>query len=536
MKKIIFIVPTGRYSLGTQICAPTRLLLITSYLKKYYPDVECEILDLQLWGIPLNERGEKKIVDRLIRDLQTKVNDETIIGFSVMANFEIIHMLPMLQRIKENFSNPIILGGYAATTCYQLLLENYHSLIDAICLGAGEIPVLEMLKHLKNGKIDYEKVPNLVYWEEGVIRNTECIPPLNYDDLPVVDFSLLKGSLEKYNAISFSTARGCAWNCEFCQEKKLYPHFSTRSRKKVEKDLENLCAHTNKKLLNLSDPLFGLDYTSSKEIVETLNSYGFNYQFGSRCDVFHEQLYKDMGENCKLIFFGFESASPARLLQMLKTKNPTKYISQMKEQLRRCFEHDVFAIIAIIINYPKNTVGDLFEVLNFNKDVKEILKNYDTNNGYLFRTYPFYIYYGDYYFSKLEELGREGLTYDYVYPERYHGIAIPREIELEVLNSSKELDVSTLHTYWDLIHNSSRISTDKCKDILRSFFGPNLVTLKKSGEVNSDFFIDDGDIVYLSNIIENIDKLDKKYPYLNLKDPRFAFQNPFENRKERMSI
>ncbi len=528
MKKILFIVPTGRYSFGTQICSPTRLLLMTGYLQQHFPNIECEIIDMHLWGIPLNENGEKKLIDRLMNELRSKVNDETIIGFSIMANYEILHILPMLKQIRENFDSPVIIGGYAATTCHKVLLEHCHSLFDAICLGAGELPVLEMFKNFKNGKVDFAKVPNLVYWEDG-IKSTAIIPPLNYDDLPVIDFSLLKGDLEKYNAISFSTGRGCAWNCEFCQEKKLYPKFSTRSRKKVEKDMENLCRCTDNKLLNLSDPLFGLDYRSSKETVETLNSYGFNYQFGSRCDVFPEQLYKDMDGHCKIIFFGFESANPERLLQMLKTKDPVKYINQMKEQLKRCFENDVFGIVAVIINYPKNTTEDIRKILEFSKEVEEIYKNHPTDNGYLYRTYPFYIYYGDYYSTILEQLRSEGLTDAYVYPEQYHGIPVPQEIEIEIKNSSRDLNFYDLYSHWENIYNSSQIWTDKCRDILRGFYGPSLSPIRDNKVEYPELYTDnEKDILDLSNIIVNLEELNNKYPQLTLKDPRTSFGNPFK--------
>lgn len=528
MKKVIFIIPTGRYSLGTQICAPSRLLLIPSYVKKYYNNVEFEILDLHLWGVPINEEGEKTIVRRLVSELREKIDEETMIGFSVMASYELVQILPMLAECRKNFDNPVILGGYVATTSYKLLLKDYHHLFDAICLGAGEIPVLEMLRNFDRGRINYEKVPNLVYWQEGEIKENLRVPPPGYDELPEIDFSLLKDHLSKYNAISVQTSRGCAWSCEFCQEKKLYPKFSVRSAEKVEKDLANLRRHTDKRLLTLSDPLFGLDYKSSRRIVEALNHYGFNYQFGTRCDVFNEQLYKDMKGNCRLIFFGLESVSHERLLQMSKTKNPSAYIQQMKEQLHRCFENDVFAIMAIIINYPHNTKDDVMKVMDFGSEVNAIFREYSTYNGYLFRTYPFYIYYGDYYYSILEDLVRDGITYHSVYPPVYHGIEISQELELEVLKSSSLIGVDELYQYWNAIHYSSKIFTDKCKDILRGFYGPNLSLVKESREVNPDLFSDkDGNIINLSNIIENLDELDSKYPQYKLKDPTVAYKNPF---------
>lgn len=526
MKKVVFVIPTGRFALGTQICAPTRLLLISSFVQSIYPDVEFEIIDMNLWGIPLNESGENKLYRKLIIELENTIDENTLIGFSLTANYEILHALPAMKLCKETFSNKIILGGCSATTCYEFILSNYHDYVDAVCLGAGELTWKEIVENFQNNSIDYTAVHNLAYWENSRIIQTPIQKPLNFDEIPPINFEPLKGTLEKYNSIAFNTSRGCAWHCEFCQEKKLYPQFSSRSVDKVRADLINLQKVTNHRLLMLSDPLFGLDYKSCSEMVRVFNSMGFEYQFGTRCDVFHEKLYKEMGQNCRLIFFGLESASPTRLLQMLKTKNPDQYLQNMLDQIERCFKNNIFATMAIMINYPRNTKEDLDMIVEFNGKIRKRMEPYEEYKGYLFRTYPFYIYHGDYYQTILSDLEKKGVTYRSVYPTMYHGIQIPKDFELEIQNSSYDLKVNELYDYWDKIHSLSKLTNDACIDILRGFYGPNLTMVKNSKKYEKELFVDQ-DILDLCSIVENIDILNRRYPEYKLKDARLAFINPF---------
>ncbi len=528
MKKVIFVIPTGRYALGTQICAPTRLLLISSYIQEIYPDINFEIIDMNLWGIPLNENGELKLYNKLLLELKEKVDDETLLGFSLTANYEILHALPILKLCKKEFDNPVIIGGCSATTCYKLILEKYHEYVDAVCLGAGELTWKEIIENYNDNKVNYAQVHNIAYRKKDQITLTSVQKPLDFDDIPPINFEPLSGNIEKYNSIAFNTSRGCAWHCEFCQEKKLYPKFSSRSVQKIKTDLENLSKVTDKKLLMLSDPLFGLDYQSCIDIVKVFNVMGFEYQFGTRCDVFHEDLYAEMGQNCRLIFFGFESASPDRLLQMLKTKNPEQYLSNMLDQIEKCFKNNIFATMAVMINYPRNTKKDLEMILEYNDKIRERLEPPGNYKGYLYRTYPFYIYHNDYYQSILEELEQDGVTYKSVYPQEFHKIVIPENFELEIHNSSFDLNIEELYDYWNKIHGLSMLENKDCVDALRGFYGPNLNLVKVSKKHENDLFID-GDILNLSNIIENIDKLDLKYPEYQLKDARAAFLNPFQD-------
>ncbi|MDE7432256.1 MAG: radical SAM protein, partial [Lachnospiraceae bacterium] len=484
--------------------------------------------DMNLWGIPLNEKGEKKLHNKLISTLKEMIDEETLIGFSLTANYEILHALPAMKLCKETFKNKIILGGSSATTCYKFILDNYHKYVDAVCLGAGELTWKEIIENFKGNEIDYTKVHNLVYWENGTVVQTSIQKPLNFDDIPPINYEPLCGTLEKYISIAFNTSRGCAWHCEFCQEKKLYPQFSSRSVDKVKADLQNLKDVTNQKLLMLSDPLFGLDYQSCSDIVKVFNSMGYEYQFGTRCDVFHEKLYEEMGENCRLIFFGFESASPERLIQMLKTKKPEQYLENMLDQIERCFKNNIFATMGIMINYPRNTKADLNMLIEYNEKIKERMRPYSDCKGYLLRAYPFYIYYGDYYQSILEELEKEGVTHMSVYPIEYHGISIPENFELEIHNSSFDLNVEELYDFWNKIHGMSGLNNDECVEVLRGFYGPNLTIVKDSKLYERDLFVDE-DILDLSNIIENLDTLNEKYPEYRLKDARGVFLNPFRN-------
>jgi len=138
-----------------------------------------------------------------------------LIGFSVFtSNYQ--WALQMAGEIKRNMDVPIIFGGVHATLVPEVVVKEVA--VDMVCVGEGEMPLLELLRGLKDKNRNYA-VRNIWFKESGrVIRNE--IRPLNQDldYLPFPDrealYAQLPRSYSKYPIML--TSHGCPYRCTYC--------------------------------------------------------------------------------------------------------------------------------------------------------------------------------------------------------------------------------------------------------------------------------------------------------------------------------
>ena len=125
---------------------------------------------------------------------------------------------------KANPNAKVILGGFSASHYHEQILSYYKG-IDGIIRGDGEMPLLNYMQNISNGR-SLDSVPNLTY------RNNSKqlkINPLSYvaknlDNLCFSNVSPLEHAKEyfelsrKIMGISFNVpiGRGCPFNCPFC--------------------------------------------------------------------------------------------------------------------------------------------------------------------------------------------------------------------------------------------------------------------------------------------------------------------------------
>lgn len=87
--------------------------------------------------------------------------------------------------------------------------------LDAICLGEGDKAIVRIAERVKEGK-NLLNIPNVIAGVEEPL-NKELITDL--DSLPFTDRSLIYEAVPYYRSTglrSFSTSRGCPYNCTYC--------------------------------------------------------------------------------------------------------------------------------------------------------------------------------------------------------------------------------------------------------------------------------------------------------------------------------
>jgi anaerobic magnesium-protoporphyrin IX monomethyl ester cyclase len=118
-------------------------------------------------------------------------------------------------ELKKRFRFYSVFGGPHATFFPEFICEDG---VDAVCIGEGEYPLLELADNLKDKK-DHSHIRNLWIKNNGMIYKNELRPLIeDLDILPFADRGLVNKyskyrNLHRRNVI---TGRGCPYNCSYC--------------------------------------------------------------------------------------------------------------------------------------------------------------------------------------------------------------------------------------------------------------------------------------------------------------------------------
>jgi radical SAM superfamily enzyme YgiQ (UPF0313 family) len=187
----------------------------------------------------------------------------SVIGLSLHWHYQAHDVIESCKRIRKAYPGIFIaLGGATASFFHEEIVRDFDC-VDAVVRGEGEIPLLELVKHINAGKKDLGDVPNLS-WKNGrseVVSNpmTYCADEgmLNelrfanmgllenyktYIDYVSLPFIVVKSIPKKLNFKMFTAreklfplpvGRGCAFDCTWCGGSCRTQREYTSCRKKV---------------------------------------------------------------------------------------------------------------------------------------------------------------------------------------------------------------------------------------------------------------------------------------------------------------
>jgi anaerobic magnesium-protoporphyrin IX monomethyl ester cyclase len=398
MRKAVLIAPPNDFAgnvnvrrFTTLLAPPMGILALGSYLSAH--DVPLELIDVQMdFGFGLTYAAERIAFQRVAQYLYDQADDVAWIGISQLSNAstgvtlaqEIHALLPEL---------PIIFGGYFPSGAYRALLERVP-LITAIVRGDGEVAALEISRSLAQGRpfLD-DRVPNLAWMNEGSVRTTP-IQPVSLDDLPIMDFRLLRNP-SNYQNIDLMTSRGCPFRCNYCLESSMRP-YAAHSPTWVDRQLAHLEAETPNDRVFVYDPVFGLGRERTIEMCCALGKRRFTYAVESRVDVLAPDLLQDLRQaGVEIVYLGIESASPDTLLRMNKLRSAAQarsYLVDAMKVLQACFENDVTPVVGFMLGFPGDTEADYQATLEFAEDVGQLHDRVVAQTGVETGFVPFVFY------------------------------------------------------------------------------------------------------------------------------------------------
>lgn len=161
-------------------------------------------------------------------------------------------------------------------TCFPRCIEDIERL-DAICVGEGEYPMVELATALTEGG-DVTSIKNLWVRKNGVITRNETRPFMqDLNSLPFEDRELLstQESIDKYglSQVRVMTTRGCPYECTYCSNKAIskkqsgrYVRF--RSAEHIMDELNELKSRYNFEEIFFDDDIFMLNKAVRQEFCD----------------------------------------------------------------------------------------------------------------------------------------------------------------------------------------------------------------------------------------------------------------------------
>ena len=334
-----------------------------------------------------------------------------MIGISLTAQRAYPVVKEYVEKIKSISTAPIYLGGIFPSIAYELIMKECKG-VDTICLGEGEVFIVDYLNSIIKNQGDFRNISGIVYRDaqgnicvngsKNVIENLDELP------LPAKDFfdDMKKEISSGFYYAHISAGRGCYGNCSFCSMSCLTDKHNRRVRspKNVVEEIKYLQEKYGINCFYFVDELF-IDKTNLQwiyEFCEEMKKQNVKILFHAeaRVDSISEPVIKALKEvGLDNLFIGFESANLATLKKYRKGHTP----EQAEEALKILKKLDVTAEYGYIMIDPELTYEQLTE------NVEWILKigGYTKHNLYN----KLNLYYGTDLYKAIKEESPDGLPF-----------------------------------------------------------------------------------------------------------------------------
>lgn len=281
-----------------------------------------------------------------------------------------------LFRDLQPFQAFTILGGQHATLVPECLAEIEG--LNAICVGEGEYPLLELADALANGKINYS-IPNLWFKTKGreIIRNETRPFSENLDSLPFADRELF--DYQRIIDSDFSTAlfmfsRGCPYDCTFCsnhalRQKQPGRYVRFRSVESALSEIRQLTGRYQTQALYFNDDCF----TAQKSFLDEFcarypREFKLPFDVNARPETLDDDICRRLKEaGCRRVSIGIENGSEQFRRDVLGRKQSNERIA---EAFASCKRAGLKTKSFNIVGFPHETPAIFQETVNLNRRIQ----------------------------------------------------------------------------------------------------------------------------------------------------------------------
>lgn len=312
--------------------------------------------DLLEWIKPFIKKDAEKMffgnddeieekVDYLVKKVDCKGYD--VVGLSGFDSTSIsTHIFQMAKKIKEGTGATIVLGGPEIGD-YVANVVNKVNFIDHVILGEGQIPFLELVKNIENGK----KVPK-------VIKNSNVKSVIPKPDFKGLDLDLYrKLSSYKELILPYQFTRGCTYHCVLCTCPS-QTIFNFKQSQIVAQELEELKKEYKTRFFFFLNNLLNFSNEYVKSFCKHLKERDLDIFWSDSCrpDKLSKKDFINLREvGCIRLVFGLESGSQ----RILDAMNKSLRVETARQVIKNASEAGIWSTANLVAGFPSESMKDI---------------------------------------------------------------------------------------------------------------------------------------------------------------------------------
>jgi radical SAM superfamily enzyme YgiQ (UPF0313 family) len=310
----------------------------------------------------------------------------TVVGITARTT-AIPFIKDFCRWLKEELPDLFVtIGGYHAILVPDEVLAIEGC--DAVCVGEGEYPLLELLDSFQNGelKTDIQSI-NFKLKDGTIIKNP--VRPLieDLDELPFPDFDLFDyPNLDRSKNFTAMVmlSRGCLFSCTYCgnsQFRNVYPNKTKycrfRSPKKAIELLELLLKkYPFIQYIEFRDAIFNMYKDWFYEFMPMyIEKIHLPFNCNLRFDILDEEMIKMLkAGGCYMIDIGLENGNEEFRKKYLHRSMKNDHMIQVSKWFR---ENKITTLTYNIVGLPHETLELSLETVKLNAklDVDKVIPN-----------------------------------------------------------------------------------------------------------------------------------------------------------------
>lgn len=318
-----------------------------------------------------------KTGERILHDFNAFINriKPDLIGVSV-SSLCMDFSVELINSIEEG---PLtIFGGVGPTVDYANLIKKKS--VEYVCVGYGEECLPQLVENLEN-KGAFDKIPNLVYKQNGEIKINRFSQPPDLSTIPVPSWDLFdkrhferifKRQIKRWG--NFQLTRGCPFNCTYCinvyYHKELGMKIYRFPPEKIIEEIRILSDTYNLDIVRIFDECFG--FGDSRQYKKFAQIYKRTIKRPTIIETRPESIspeiigvLKDI--NCISVSLGIEAGDAGQREDALNRKVSNDIIKKAFSLLR---EAGIRVSSYNIIGFPHDTRKMIFKTIKLNRVCK----------------------------------------------------------------------------------------------------------------------------------------------------------------------
>ncbi|MCX5749206.1 MAG: radical SAM protein [Candidatus Saganbacteria bacterium] len=314
----------------------------------------------------------KNIIDKYINEFKP----ELVCFTSVSSEYSFV--VEIARYIRSNYPDLFLLIGGAHVS---LNPEGALNDFDALCIGEGEYPVLELVSSIEENKPP-QSIPNLWIKHDDKIEKNPSRPFISdLDVLPFPDRDMWQEWIKEDASARHTVllGRGCPFNCSYCSNHALRKiasgtYVRYRSPDNIISEINELVdKYPQKTEIYLEVETIGVNKSWTLELCSKLRSFNQAHKnqihFGANLRIVPNVNYRDIfhalkNANFRFINIGLESGSEKIRREILRRNYSNADIINAVKLAR---EYGLQVSFFNMVGLPGETVDDFHETIEMNK-------------------------------------------------------------------------------------------------------------------------------------------------------------------------